>query len=87
VRFEDVLGPPERQLPALSAVADWLGVPVADHLERVFSSALPAVMATETPRRRRWFARAEMLGPILVDPDNLSVMEALGYAADPSTWE
>ena len=67
----------------------------AHHVERVvlrdggaraLSGALPAVMSTQQPRHRRWFARAELLDDVLRDPRNLSVMDALGYDPDPRSW-
>ena len=45
----------------------------------------PVVMATERPRQRRWFARAELLEPVLADPEVNEVAEALGYT-DRADW-
>jgi hypothetical protein len=42
-------------------------------------------MATARPRQRRWFARAEMIGPVLQTPANAETAQALGYT-DPSEW-
>lgn len=87
LRFEDVLGPAQRQRPTLVALGRWLGVPVADELAHVLAGALPVVMATEQPRSRRWFDRIALLGPLLAEPAHQRLMEALGYDADPETWE
>lgn len=87
LRFEDALGPLHRQRPALDALEQWLGLPVAAELSAVLSGALPLVMATAQPRQRRWFARIGLLASVLADPANLSIMKELGYDADPETWE
>ena len=87
LRFEDALGPSYRQRPALDALEQWLGLPVASELSAVLSGALPLVMATAQPRQRRWFARIGLLASVLADPANLSIMKELGYDADPETWE
>ena len=42
-------------------------------------------MATERPRQRRWFARAELLEPVLADPEVHEVAESLGYT-DRADW-
>lgn len=85
--FEDILGPNGGQRAALERLAGWLGIPVADHLEAILGSALPVVMATEQPRHRRWAARLDLLASLLVDPELLGLMERLGYARDPATWD
>lgn len=85
--FEDVLGPADRQRAALGALSDWMGVPIEQELSAVLTGGLPLVMSTEQPRRRRWFARIDALAPLLADPPLLSLMERLGYARDPATWE
>lgn len=87
LRFEDALGPSDRQRPALDALERWLELPVASELSAVLSGALPLVMATAQPRQRRWFARIGLLSPVLADPANLSIMKELGYGVDPETWE
>lgn len=87
LRFEDALGPAHRQRPALEGLERWLGLPVADELAGILSGKLPVVMATAQPRQRRWFARIGLLAGVLADPQNLSIMEELGYGADPEAWE
>lgn len=42
-------------------------------------------MATSAPRSRRWFERAELLGPVLRRPDVVETAERLGYP-DPRSW-
>ncbi len=86
LRFEDVVGAPERQQDVFASLTRWLGIAVDEPLARVLAGALPTVMATETPRRQRWFKRAELLSPILADPASRAIMERLGYAPDPATW-
>ena len=86
LRFEDVVGPRPRQDDVYAALTRWLGVTLDAPLAAVLAGGLPPVMATETPRRRRWFERAELLSPILADPASLSLMERLGYAPDPQSW-
>lgn len=85
--FEDVMANSARQAPALSALAHWLGVPVEPELTRILTGALPVVMATAQPRHRRWFARVDLLTPLLADPSLRELMERLGYDPDPSTYE
>lgn len=86
LRFEDVVGPRERQEDLFGALTRWLGITMDAPLASVLDGALPTVMATETPRRQRWFKRADLLSPILTDPTSRDLMERLGYAADPATW-
>jgi hypothetical protein len=42
-------------------------------------------MATHAPRRRRWFAKAGLLEPVLARRDTRELAERLGYA-DPKSW-
>ncbi len=86
LRFEDVVGPRARQEDVYATLTRWLDIGLDGPLQGALEGALPTVMATETPRRRRWFERAEMLSPILADPASLSLMERLGYAPDPDSW-
>ena len=87
LRFEDVLGSRDRQLAAMLALSQWLRTPVAEELAAVLAGNLPAVMATEQPRHRRWFQRIPLLAPLLSDPETLTLMERLGYGTDPNAWE
>ena len=87
LRFEDIVGTPARQQRALAQLGEWLGAPIAADLGPVLVSGLPLVMATEQPRARRWFARIELLAPLLADPVHRHLMEELGYDPDPNTWD
>lgn len=87
LRFEDVLGGPARQGAAMDALSDWLGVAVHHELTGVLARGLPAVMATHQPRHRRWFARAELLGPVCARDDVQATVAALGYGPHPDGWE
>lgn len=87
LRFEDVLGAPGRQSAAMDALADWLGVAVHHELSGVLARGLPVVMATHQPRHRRWFARADLLGPVCARPDVQATLAELGYSAHPDGWE
>ncbi len=82
VRFEDFLSGP---VDVVSRVYDWLGTPVEPDVARVAERGLPPVMATSAPRSRRWFERAELLGPVLRRPDVVETAERLGYP-DPRSW-
>lgn len=82
LRFEDLLRGGEVEAAAVEALAGWLGAPLSPGL----LDGVPAVMATAPPRRRRWFARAAELGPVLEDPDNIRMMEELGYESELTTW-
>lgn len=83
VRFEDVVGPPERRRASLGALADFLDI---DATPLVTHEQLPVVMATATPRPGRWRAQEGALDRVLRDPELLRVTEQLGYALDRSTW-
>ena len=81
LRFEDVVGPLAGRRAAFRGLAEWLGLPDPSALLEVAERGLPPVMATEAPRQRRWFARAEMLGPVL-DDDIRGLACDLGYEGD-----
>lgn len=86
LRFEDVVGAAERREDLFGALTRWLGITLDAPLAHMLEGALPTVMATEAPRRQRWFERAALLSPILTDPTSRELMERLGYAPDPATW-
>ncbi|MDP2310756.1 MAG: sulfotransferase [Pseudomonadota bacterium] len=86
LRFEDVVGARERREDLFGALAQWLGITLDPPLTALLDGALPPVMATEAPRHRRWFKRADLLSPVLSDPLSRELMEQLGYASDPTTW-
>ncbi|RME25204.1 MAG: hypothetical protein D6798_09480, partial [Deltaproteobacteria bacterium] len=85
MRFEDVVGPPERRIAAFDALGAWLGRPVHGAMRQAVLAGLPPIMSTSPPRKRRWYARAEQLADVLADPAILSVAERLGYG-DRDTW-
>ena len=85
LRFEEVIGPIEQRLPAFEALADWLGIPLDPPLAAAVRDGLPPIMATSRPRRRRWFARAAQLAPVLGDPEVQSVAERISHD-DPEHW-
>jgi hypothetical protein len=87
LRFEDVLGPTERQTVAMRRLSAWLGLPGGDELVGVLGRGLPLVMATEAPRHRRWFARIGTLEPLCATSLVSETRAALGYADDPAEWE
>lgn len=87
LRFEDVMGTPERQGTAVRALAQWLNQPIEAELIRTLRHGLPLVMATAQPRHRRWFDRAAIIEPVCREPAVASVMAALGYPDDPAEWE
>jgi len=80
VRFEDVIGTPACRRRCFGEIAAWLGVD-AEPLLTASAGDLPPVMATCPPRRRRWFANAAMLRPVLNDPAILEMAARLGYEA------
>ena len=83
LRFEDVVGP--SRIQAFQTLFDWLGVPLDAPMATVIETGLPPVMATQRPRQRRWFDRAEELGPVLQTDAVVRVARELGYT-DPSEW-
>lgn len=86
VRFEEVIGPSQERRDAFGRLGTFLGVSLQDSLTAALEDRLPPLMATSPPRQRRWFERAALLQDVLRDPDNITVMERLGYELDPSTW-
>lgn len=86
LRFEDMVGEIDARRRAIGALTDWLGVPLGDELGQLVETGLPPIMATSRPRLRRWFDRAELLEPVIHDPQTLSILERLGYDLDPDTW-
>lgn len=86
IAFEDVVGPPQRRLPALESLAAWLGVDPAPLLDAA-SGTLPVVMPTHEPRPGRWRRREDVLAPVLGDRATLELAAELGYSRDPSSWQ
>ena len=83
VRFEDLVGP--NRMETFESIFAWMGADLDASMRAVITAGLPPVMATERPRQRRWFARAELLEPVLADPEVNEVAEALGYT-DRADW-
>jgi hypothetical protein len=79
IRFEDVVGERADRRRAWSQVSEWLGLDLGSGLANIVEHGIPPVMATHAPRRRRWFAKAELLEPVLADPRTIHVAKALGY--------
>ena len=52
---------------------------VAEATPNSMEAGLPPVMATARPRQRRWFARADMIEPVLDTPAVSETAAALGY--------
>ena len=83
VRFEDLVGP--NRMETFESIFAWMGADLDASMRAVITAGLPPVMATERPRQRRWFARAELLEPVLADPEVNEVAESLGYT-DRADW-
>lgn len=83
LRFEDFLSDP---VEVVSRMYRWLDTPVEGRVTAAARAGLPPVMATSAPRARRWFERAELLGPVLRRPDVVETAERLGYP-DPRSWQ
>lgn len=86
VRFEDIMGSSQERRDAFGRLGTFLGVSLQDSLQAALDDRLPPLMATSRPRQRRWFERAALLQDVLRDPDNIAVMERLGYELDTATW-
>jgi len=85
VRFEDVVGDRAARRRAWADIAAWLGVDLGPAVADIVEHGLPPVMATHAPRRRRWFAKATALEPVLARQDTRELAERLGYR-DPESW-
>ncbi len=86
IRFEDVVAHQKTRHEVFRRLCDWLGIPLEDRLSQVVREGLPPIMATGSPRHRRWFEKAHLLEPMLASPQIQETMERLGYAHDPETW-
>lgn len=88
LRFEELVGPRSRRAEHLQALVDWLGIPLDEQLAGLSQErAMPMVMATQKPERRRWAQRASLIKPLLATREVDTLMEELGYAADPNSWD
>ncbi len=81
--YEEVTGGDDERAGAFTALGEWLGdVEGVSDLGQV---RLPPLMATATPRPRRWKARAAALAAPLARVEVAELAERLGYG-DPSMW-
>jgi hypothetical protein len=85
VRFEDLITE-ETARSAVDSVISWLGVSPDAPLRESTPCELPPVMATDKPRHRRWFEKADMLEPVLSTGSIREMMELLGYPLEPEVW-
>lgn len=65
--FENLLGPDSRL--EIDRLIEWLGIEADDHLRHQVLEDLPPIMATQRPRRSRWFSRAALIQPQLERAD------------------
>jgi hypothetical protein len=77
VWFEELLGPENRR--AIDRVIKWLGITPDHHLLNNVLEDLPPIMATQRPRRSRWFARAALIQPQL---ERAEVQDTWGQLKD-----
>ncbi len=85
LRFEDLMGAPEVRSGAIGALEAFLGLPPGGPLAEAAAAPLPTVMATASPRARRWFDRAEALEAPLRRPELRALAQRLGVG-DPEAW-
>lgn len=83
VRFEDLLGP--ARLQTFEQIFEWMGAPLDAPMREIIAAGVPPVMATERPRQRRWFERADLLEPVVAHPETMEIAHALGYG-DRTLW-
>lgn len=83
IKFEDVIGPVANRGEVFQRICKWLGINGQEIINAAIAEELPPVMVTTTlsPRKRRWFKKAELIRPVLTDPDLeiLSTAKILGY--------
>lgn len=77
--FEDFVANP---VAALRRITDHLGLPAMAP-----PGALPVKMATEPPRSKRWHKRRSLLMNLGRRTEVREMMDRLGYAMDPDTWQ
>ncbi|MEC8277041.1 MAG: hypothetical protein VX026_04965, partial [Myxococcota bacterium] len=61
--FENLLGPNSRN--EINRLLNWLDIDADEHLRHKVLEDLPPIMATQRPRRSRWFSRAALIQPQL----------------------
>jgi hypothetical protein len=85
VRFEDLVDGVKSRA-AVERVVQWLGVTADAPLLQTTPGQLPPIMATDKPRNRRWFEKADLLEPVLATTPVRQMMERLGYDLKPELW-
>ncbi len=84
IKFEDVIGPIASRREVFSRICHWLGINGREIIAAAMAEDLPPVMVTTSisPRKRRWFKKAELIRPVLVDPGLaiVATAEKLGYS-------
>jgi len=78
ISFEDLLKAPAT---AMQSITEYLGL-----RELTIPSSLPVMMATETPKLRRWKKRQELLLAMGEKREVRTMMGQLGYEMNPETW-
>jgi hypothetical protein len=78
VRFEDLVGPPDRRARTVTAIRDFAGVRHPDRHDAA-TGPLPLVMTTATPVPRRWLARRAQILPAITRPHVAELADHLGY--------
>lgn len=78
ISFETILSEPSR---AIKNITDYLGLP-----EIKLQSILPVVMATETPKLKRWRKRESQMLKMGKNKEVKELMNLLGYEMNPETW-
>ena len=85
LRFEDLMADSAVRWLHFQRLFEWLGVPLEPRMEQAIREGIPPVMATSSPRRRRWYERAEMLELVVAEPRIAALAKRLGYG-EPDTW-
>lgn len=78
IAFEQFLSDP---IATVNQITDALGL---DNMH--MTSTVPVVMATETPRLRRWKKRERLMLTMAKQKTVHTMMKRLGYSMDPETW-
>ncbi len=87
IRFEDLMGDRNARESVWNAIDSWLEVSPDPSLRAFVDGEAPPMMATTRPRSRRWFARVDLLDPLIRTAEVGELMERMGYDPDPRTWE
>ena len=78
ISFEDFLEAPGR---VIGEIEKYLGLD-----EQKIQKSLPVMMATETPKLKRWNKRRDLLISLGENREVVAMMEMLGYGMNPDTW-